>query len=181
MSMVYLLVSILPIVLYVIVDAVWGLRAGILTAMVSILGILSFHYLAFGALDQFILGEGIMILVFGLLSLSLNNSRYFKLQPAIVGLVTALVMLWFELFSEPLLLKMIPTMIKMMPETAEMFTDPHQLLVMRRLSSAMILTLLFYSGLVAWSAVRWSNLGWLLARLAIYPLTLVVSIIVSQF
>lgn len=181
MSPTYLLIAILPLVAYVVVDAIWGLRAGILTAMAAILFILTYHYIEFSTIDTFILGEGLFILVFGLISLGLNNGRFFKLQPVVLGVLLVGLMLWFEVFSEPILLKMLPTMMKMAPEFSEMFADPDFVVKLRRISAMMIVLLSLHTAMVAWSAFRWSNFAWLMTRLAIYPLTFTCALIVSIF
>lgn len=179
--MLYLLVTLLPIIIYVIVDAVWGFRAGIVAAMVSIIATILFHYLLFDTIDQFIIGEGVFILVMGTLSLFLNNSHYFKLQPAIMGVIFSLILIWFEIFDEPFFIKMIPTSAKMLPEFAELLTSPQMQQAMARMSKVMIGVFLVHAGLVVWSALRWSNVGWLMSRLAIFPMALIASIVAAQF
>ncbi|MFW7380380.1 MAG: septation protein IspZ [Oligoflexus sp.] len=171
----------IPLIMYVFIDAVWGLKAGVITAILSMLGIMLFHYLSFNEIDEFLLGEGVLIIAFGLLSLWFNNSRYFKLQPVVVAMAYILVLLWFELFSEPLLVKMIPGMIKIAPDYAQSFTDPHSIAILRRLSIGLIFVFVIHAAVVAWSALRLNNFAWLLSRLSFYPMVLFAAIVVSQW
>ena len=103
----------LPLIVYIGVDAWKGFRAGIIAAMICTLVMLGYDYILFNELDKFILGEGLMILVLGGISLKMNNDRYFKFQPTVLALVFAGVFAWFQLFDQPLMLHFVPHMEKL--------------------------------------------------------------------
>ncbi len=163
--------GILPIVFYVFVDMRYGMKAGIYTALVSVIVVVSWFFWRTNQIDKFVLFDGVLMCGLGVLSLRLNNPRYFKLQPFIIGMILGLYTLYFQIFSEPLLLHYIPTMrLLLEPEAAAMLSSD----TVRHAFSIMSLHLAFLfiahalACLVA--SLRWSNFTWMCVRLSIYPI-----------
>jgi intracellular septation protein A len=179
MNVGYLLVSFLPLILYVACDAIWGLRAGLKAALVAVAVLCGYEWWAFGELNQLIIIEASLIFGLGLVSLAFNNSAYFKFQPVVVGVLFAAIMLWFQLFDEPFMLKLLPMFGKLMPANRATFALPEFRENLIQLSIWLPFVLVLHAGLVAWSAIRLSNTGWLLMRLAIFPLGFLLGIVVS--
>jgi intracellular septation protein A len=181
MNMSFLFFSFLPILAYLVCDAIWGLNIGIIAAMVASFIFLGYEYYVFGELSEIAILEVGLITTCGFVSLALKNRKYFKIQPAIIQLILMLVLLWYQIFDQPLLLKMIPKLIKISPELGHLLQDPETLIMLQKLSIAFILLLFFHSLLIVWSAIRFNNLGWFLSRLSIYPLSLFLVILVRIF
>jgi hypothetical protein len=189
----------LPLIVYIGVDAWKGFRAGIIAAMICTLAMLAYHFILFNELDKFILGEGIMILVLGAISLKMNNDRYFKFQPTVLALVFAGVFAWFQLFDQPLMLHFVPHMEKLFqsPPTELRALDGAQLpsaeaspmlemlhseqfkKVLSRMSGHMIWLFIAHGLIMSYAAIRLKTAGWFAWRLAIYP-ALFVLVVINQ-
>jgi intracellular septation protein A len=189
----------LPLIVYIGVDAWKGFRAGIIAAMICTLLMLGFDYFMFGELDKFILGEGIMILVLGMISLKMNNDRYFKFQPTVLALVFAGVFAWFQVFDQPLMLHFIPHMEKIMqsnpgelhaldasqmntsevPPMLAMLRSEHFKKVLGRLSGHMIWLFVAHGLIMIYAAIRLKTAGWFAWRLTIYP-ALFILVVINQ-
>lgn len=189
----------LPLIVYIGVDAWKGFRAGIIAAMICTLVMLGFNYFMFGELDKFILGEGIMILVLGTISLKMNNDRYFKFQPTVLALVFAGVFAWFQLFDQPLMLHFIPHMEKLFQSSStelraldatqipgdeaspmlEMLHSEDFKKVLGRLSGHMIWLFIAHGLIMIYAAIRLKTAGWFAWRLAIYP-ALFILVVINQ-
>ncbi len=189
----------LPLIVYIGVDAWKGFRAGIIAAMICTLIMLAYNFFMFGELDKFILGEGIMILVLGTISLKMNNDRYFKFQPTVLALVFAGVFAWFQVFDQPVMLHFIPHMEKLLqtnpsemraldPATIktdeaspmlEMLRSEHFKNVLGRLSGHMIWLFIAHGLIMIYAAIRLKTAGWFAWRLAIYP-ALFILVVINQ-
>lgn len=189
----------LPLIVYIGVDAWKGFRAGIIAAMICTLVMLGYDYVLFKELDKFILGEGIMILVLGAISLKMNNDRYFKFQPTVLALVFAGVFAWFQFFDKPLMLHFVPHMEKLFqsqptelraldgtqaPSTEaspmlEMLHSEHFEKVLSRLSGHMIWLFIAHGLIMTYAAIRLKTAGWFAWRLAIYP-ALFILVVINQ-
>ncbi|WP_141731534.1 septation protein IspZ [Oligoflexus tunisiensis] len=191
----HLIMEFLPLIIYIGVDAWKGFRAGIIAAMICTIIMAVYHYLMFGQIDKFLLGEGLMILVLGTISLKMNNDRYFKFQPPVLAAVFSAVFAWFQVFDQPLMLHFIPQMEKIFQTNsadlnARAGIEPHEespalqmlhseefRLTLSRLSGQMIWLFAAHGILMAYAALRLRTAAWFAWRLAIYPALFVVVII----
>ncbi|MFY7927475.1 MAG: septation protein IspZ, partial [Oligoflexus sp.] len=103
-----------PLIAYLAFDYWKGFRAGIYAAMVASLVILSYDFIVTGEIDRFVLGEVMLIIGLGIVSLRMNNDRWFKFQPTVVGLVFSGVFAYFQLSHQPLMNEFIPHMEKLL-------------------------------------------------------------------
>lgn len=189
----------LPLIVYIGVDAWKGFRAGIIAAMICTLIMLGYHFFMYGELDKFILGEGIMILVLGTISLKMNNDRYFKFQPTVLAMVFSGVFAWFQVFDQPVMLHFIPHMEKLLESNPgelraldpaqtktdeaspmlEMLRSEHFKKVLERLSGHMIWLFIAHGLIMIYAAIRLKTAGWFAWRLAIYP-ALFILVVINQ-
>jgi intracellular septation protein A len=191
MNVSLLIVDFLPLILYIIVDAWKGFRAGIIAAIVSTLLMLVYDYMVFSELDKFVLGEGLMIVIMGLISLKMENDRYFKFQPAVLALVFALIFSWFQIFDQPVLVQALPHIEKLLisddrageaseklissqdqPAKSDILTIMHSQSyrkMLRLMSFQMIWLFLAHGLIMGFAALRCSTRAWFAWRLAIYP------------
>lgn len=167
-----LFLAFLPLLLFVIIEFKWGIRAGIISASVLAVLLAVYTYFKLGAVDEFLMGEVVLILALGAFSLKMKNSRYFKLQPVVVGVIFSIVILWYQVFDEPILIKMLPTMYAFAPELEQLYANSAMQAKLGVLSFYLAITFILHSLLVAWTVYRKGNVAWILARAAIYPLTL---------
>jgi intracellular septation protein A len=194
-----MIMEFLPLIVYIGVDAWKGFRAGIIAAMICTLVMLAYDFILFNELDKFILGEGIMILVLGAISLKMNNDRYFKFQPTVLALVFAGVFAWFQFFDKPLMLHFVPHMEKLfqsqptelraldgtqLPSAEaspmlDMLHSEHFKKVLSRLSGHMIWLFIAHGLIMIYAAMRLRTTGWFAWRLAIYP-ALFILVVINQ-
>ena len=179
----------LPLLLYIIVDYWKGFKAGIIAAIVAAGFMLVWDYATTGVIDQFSLGESFLIVVLGIISLKMNNERFFKFQPTVIAVVMAGVFGYFELIHEPLMVRYIPQLEKLMvgngPPTGEVkvildnLHSPAMQHIFARLSRVLILVFLGHGIVMAYAALFWSTPRWFLWRLAIYPAVLMATAFVQ--
>ena len=170
MDMTTVWLGLLPLVGFVIVDTYASARAGLISAMVLSVALLVYYYVALGDIDYSMVLESGLIVVLGLIAMKMNNSLFFKFQPVMVGVCLSLFLAYFQFFDQPYFVKLMPRMAKLVPQAAPFVNDPKILLIMGRLSWQFIIVFLVHAGLVAYSALKMKNLGWILMRLAIYPI-----------
>lgn len=101
-----LLISLIPLIIFWIVEAYLGLVAGLIAAMVFALGELAWFYFREHRIDRFALMSAILILVLGGISLIFQKGIFFKLKPAVIEGVFAAILLISQLMGKPLLLTM---------------------------------------------------------------------------
>lgn len=168
-----LLGAILPLIAFVIVDAFAGPKAGIFTSIGFAIAWLMWSYHIAGDIDFLSLIEVGLIVSLGALSIKLRNSTIFKYQPVVVALTLALFVTAMNIFGEPIMLRMMPKIIPLLPEPQQnILKSPESQMYFRQISFHMPILFLAHAALVYW-AVKKSNWKWLLTRLAIFPMTII--------
>ena len=71
-----LFLAFLPLLLFVIIEFKWGIRAGIISASVLAVLLAVYTYFKLGAVDEFLMGEVVLILALGAFSLKMKNSSF---------------------------------------------------------------------------------------------------------
>lgn len=200
-----LIMEFLPLILYIGIDAWKGYRAGILAAIGATVLMAVFDYSRSGEIDKFVLGEGVMIVIMGFVSLKMNNDRFFKFQPTVLAVIFAGVFAWFQVFDQPLMLKFIPHLEKIFssqsmalqskdleqtksredpnPDVSVLsilHTDTFQR-VLSRLSGQLIWIFLGHGLIMAYAAMYLTTRHWFAWRLAIYPAMLLLVVINQIF
>ena len=94
-----MLPGLLPILIFIIADEIWGTEIGLITAVV--IGIVQLLYFAIKErrLEKFVLFDTLLIIGMGAVSIILENDIFFKLKPAIIELIM-MAFLAFSLFSK---------------------------------------------------------------------------------
>jgi hypothetical protein len=176
----FFMLTLVPIIGFVLADALGGQKSGIVTAIV--LSILMFfaNWMLLGQLELLSFIEPVFFIVLGFASLHLKNSLYFKFQPVVVNVLSALLLAGFQIAGTPLLVRWAPAMDKVMPpELQGRLTQPLILEKLSLISHGLIYILLAHALLVGWTALKKSNFTWALARVAGYPI-LIVSVFVMM-
>ncbi|MFC1586658.1 septation protein IspZ [Fibrobacterota bacterium] len=156
-----------PIIAFVVVDAFAGKRKALAGALIIAVGELAFTLIKFGALDYLsLLAFGLLALFVGI-SIKTDNDFYFKIQGAIVNIITALVLLGGQyLFKKIILLDMavkyigLDNMVNMNP----VLTEGAIIRMLSALNSQLPWWLLAHSALTVWAAARWSKWAWFTVR-----------------
>ncbi|NOX37635.1 MAG: NUDIX domain-containing protein [Calditrichaeota bacterium] len=96
----------LPLLVFIVVDAFFGLTAGLIVAIG--IGILEagLTYWRERRVDRFILFDTALIVLLGLTSLLLHNDIFFKLKPALVELILVILLGISAFTDRPLLIQM---------------------------------------------------------------------------
>ncbi len=172
----WLLVGLMPLVAFVLVDMFAGLRWGVVIAIILALVMFFWSYFYFGVVDSTTIADACLILILGLVTLKMNNAIFFKFQPVVVGVLFAAYFMYFQLFKDPVFVRMLPMMAPFLPEeTREIIKEPLVLKRFAEFSAHMIFVFLIHAVLVAYCALKRSNLAWLLMRgLGIYIIMLFV-------
>lgn len=186
----------LPLLLYIGIDYWKGFKPGIIAAIAAAVFMCSFEYLTSGTVDQFSLGESFLIVLLGIISLKMNNDRFFKYQPTVLAFIFAGIFTYFELKHEPLVVRYVPHMEKMFlgadqgkslsahanpqkanpseqsAEVKEFLANIHSEKTQRSfaiLSRLLIGVFIAHGLIMAYAARHWSTPKWFAWRLAIYP------------
>lgn len=188
MNMGLLFFQFMPLLLYIGFEYWKGFKAGIIAAILGSLALLAFDYFSTGAVDSFSMGECVLILLLGIVSLKMNNERFFKFQPTVVAAFIAIVFLYFEFQQTPLLVRYIPQIERLFagqehsPEIQAMIDGMHTAqyeAVMAALSRVLIFLFVAHGLLMAYAALYLSTSRWFFCRLLIYPAFLVATMIVG--
>ncbi len=173
------LITLLPLVVFVILDLRGSPRAAVIGAIVTSIGFLVLSYFMFGGIDGIGIAEVLLFIVLGFISLRLNNSRFFKFQPVVVGVLIGLILLYSQVLHEPFLVRMLPMLQKLQPDIASQLDQPRFRELLARASLYLIPTFLGHAAILAYTAMRCSNWVWIATRVAIYPLMLVTMILAA--
>ncbi len=179
MNYALLFFQLLPLLLYIAFHYWKGYRAGIIAAVAASLFLLGWEYFANRRVDEISLSEAVLIIVLGIISLRMNNDKFFKFQPTVLSFIFAGLFAFFEYRHDPLMVRIIPDMEKIFvtgePPTGEVkiFLDnihsPATLAAFARLSWILIYVYFGHGLLMAYAALYWSSPKWFVWRFSIYP------------
>ena len=82
----------MPLIVFILADSIWGTRVGLVVAVVFGLFELGFSWVKEKVIDRFLLLDIGLILLLGLVSLWRNNDIFFKLKPALIELMFAVLL-----------------------------------------------------------------------------------------
>ena len=82
-----LLPGILPLLIFILADEIWGTTVGLYVALGFGTGELIFYWIKDKKLDRFILLDTSLLLIMGLISIALENDLFFKIKPALIELI----------------------------------------------------------------------------------------------
>lgn len=180
MSVMMALQGLLPLIVFALVDIFAGMRAALIAAMVIALAEAGLSYYYFGEVDQLTWISLGLILVMGGVSVYMKDDRLFKFQPVALSVVSAGILLYFQVMEEPLLVQMMPKVIPFLPEEKRwMFDSPTMIRSMMRLDALLIGAFMIHAALVAWAAVKRSTFVWLIVRGAGFYGLMIVALLIN--
>ena len=163
--------GLLPVLAFTVVEIFYGPKAGLIAGIVFGLGELSYEYFILGQVQRLTLGSNALILILGSLALMEENSVLFKLQPAIVFLILAVVIIGSSFLGKPL---MVALLLKQRPDT------PKELIEHMRGLNLRLGVCLFVIGLISiYSAFYWTTAAWAAFKAFGAPLLMVLYIILD--
>lgn len=82
-----MLPGLLPIIVYIIADEIFGTKIGIIVAVVFGLVELIYIYIKEKQIDKFVITDTLLLILLGVISILLENDSFFKLKPAFIELL----------------------------------------------------------------------------------------------
>ena len=82
----------IPLFVFIIIDEIWGTRAGLIAAIVIGMGELLWIGIREKRFDRFVLFDTLLLVIMGGISIILNNDIFFKLKPGLVELILCTVL-----------------------------------------------------------------------------------------
>ena len=160
-----ILAGLLPLVLFVVIDSFCGPKMGILAAGVAAVLELILSLQLFKTVDTLTIGSLILVIVMGATAWKMKNTTIFKMQPVVVGLALALVLLISYTIDRPILTLLMTKYKDYVPkQLAKQLTNP---LFIRWLNLSTLYSgwaILIQTGLVAWAALKLNNWWWIAFR-----------------
>ena len=167
MSNWFLLVDLIPLLIFVVLDSLGRPRWAIVGAVLAAALELAYSLLVFGQVDAFSYVSLGLIALFGGLSVKFDNSLYFKFKPVVLNLSMAAIFIVAYAMGHPLLLTGIERYGDALPAAlAEQLAHPAVRAVLERASLNVGFGLIVQAGLVGWAAVRLSTWWWFATRSA---------------
>lgn len=82
-----MLPGLIPLFIFIIAEAIWGVKIGLVVALTVGVGELIFGFIKNKTFDKFILVDTALLVVFGMISILLEKDIFFKLKPAFMELI----------------------------------------------------------------------------------------------
>lgn len=179
MASLYFFMVLTPVIVYVIGHRFFGLKKAIVGSLVTACAVVAMDSVMFGKIDDLLVTELSLFLLLGIVSIKLKNDRFFKFQPVVVNCIFVVWLSWLQWFDQPILIKYMPRLTAINPEFGALLSGEPGLSFLQDASLMIILNLLVHALIVAYTAIKSGDGVWLMARLSIYPLVVVSSIVLS--
>ena len=87
-----LLPGFIPLFVFIVADEIWGTNIGLIVAVALGIIELCYYRIKDGKFDRFILLDTLLIIVLGIVSIILENEIFFKIKPALIGMLFCIVL-----------------------------------------------------------------------------------------
>lgn len=176
----WLLLSFLPLLIFVIADIYLENKYSILITILVYLGLAGYLLTLGFKLDIMIAIEFLLLVGLGLASIKLQKTRYFKLQPAIVNVALIILMTYNFIASGSTIAKYIPQMRNILPEeNVQMLNNPAFLDYLIKAEKGIFVGLIFHAILMYIMANK-SNGLWIFGKAMGIPLILAFGYVTTQ-
>ncbi len=177
-----LLFGLLPLIVFVLVDIFASFKVAVICSIVAALIETAFTYFYFHEIDEMTWITLGLVVGLGAVAYKLDNSKIFKFQPVVLGVLIGAVFAYYQYFDQPILLKFLPKMKMYLSEDQlAIVNSPENLQRMGVLSERLIYVFFVHAALVAFAAVKMSTMSWFLIRsIGIYILLIAVALIPVQ-
>jgi intracellular septation protein len=166
-----LLGGVLPVVIFTVVEEVYGTWWGLIAGMVFGVGEILWEKISQKRVDPITwIGNG-LILVLGGVSLFTKEGVWFKLQPAILETAMALLLIGSVLIGKPFLVLMAnkQKLFDRVPEPVKPFLKD----AFKGFTFRLGIFFLLHAALATWAALHWSTRAWAILKGVGFTLTLV--------
>jgi isopentenyldiphosphate isomerase/intracellular septation protein A len=147
-------IGFIPLLIFIVADELYGTRIGLIIAVAVGLGEFGYYYIKHGRVESFVLFDVGLIIALGTVSIILENEIFFKLKPALIELILAILLAIHAFSNKPLLLMMGKRFFD------KMSINDLQMQLMRRMTRLLFFVVLIHTGLVIYSAYYMSKEAW---------------------
>lgn len=171
--------GILPVIVFTVLEEKYGTLWGLVGGMVFGIGEILYEWFSRRKVDTITwIGNGLLIAM-GVFSLWTNEGIWFKLQPAIIEVFMAVVLIGSVFLKKPFM--------SMMAEKQNLFAQlpPEFHDTFRKGFSGMTFRIgiffLLHAGLAAWAALYWSTRAWAILKGVGFTVSMIVYMAVEVF
>jgi len=166
-----LLGGLLPILAFVVVEQIYGVKGGVIAGLVFCAGEIAWELRKTGKVQGFTILSCALIVILGALSLWEEDGVFFKLQPAIFLAVFAAVFFISSILGRPFLLELSR---KQNPNLPPALADR-----MKGMNIRVALLFVALAGLSAYAAFYWSTAAWATLKAAGLPVLMLFYVILE--
>lgn len=168
--------TIVPLIIYVVVDSFMGLKKGIISAFVvgtiSTLGL----FMMIGEIDWEAVSVIVLLGATGFISIKKDDPLFFKLQPMITGIFSTLVLAYFQFLDTPLFVKYLPKIEHLLdPRVQAVIGEPEFIAQMVRINLYVMIWVFVHALIMGIAAKKWSNKVWITAKALGLPFVAIMS------
>lgn len=149
-----LLPGFIPIFVFIAIDEIWGTRAGLIAALVIGLVEMIWIWIREKRFDRFVLFDTALLVVFGSVSIYLDNDIFFKLKPGLVELILCAILAASAFSKVNIVGLMTQRYMK------DMTLNDQQMIQFRKTLQLMFFVFLVHTILVFYSAFYLSDGAW---------------------
>lgn len=149
-----LLPGLLPLFVFIIADAIWGTKTGLIVAIAFGILEMAFTFIRYKKFDRFILFDTLLLVALGGVSILLDNEIFFKLKPALVEAILCVILGVSTFSSKNLMLLMSKRYMK------DMEVKQPQLRQMNRSIRILFWIVLLHTVLIVYAAYFLSDEAW---------------------
>jgi len=157
-----LLAGIIPVIVFTVVEEYYGTTWGLLCGMVFGVGEIIYEKVKNGKVEAMTWGGNALLLVLGGVSLLTTDGIWFKLQPALLEAVMAVILIGSVLLGKPFLLLMAQKQKALPPPESP--ATPLIIAAYKGLTFRIGLFFLAHTVLAVWAALHWSTRNWALLK-----------------
>ena len=182
MSAYTILLTLIPLILFVVVDYYSDLKNGVYSSVLLAVLVGIFFYAYLDYFDYEIVLTVLFMIGFGVVSIQRNEPKWFRVQPVATTLALILLLAYMSFQDKSIVVKMVGKMVDktkdMTPEMLSMVSNKEYLLAIEKgfcLSAGIHSIPLFY---FAWYK---SNKSWLIWKIVGYPFVLIGTLLFFYF
>lgn len=153
------LFALLPLIVFYFVEATYGLKAGVIAAIIFGILEVSFEYLKTKKFDLMTISSTLLVIILGLISIYLENDAFIKIKPAILEMVFAIIFLSALFTKTPIMIIMAEKQFKLTIERTSF-----QFKYMKAMNIRMGLFFLVHTILTVYSALYMSTGAWMFIK-----------------
>jgi isopentenyldiphosphate isomerase/intracellular septation protein A len=149
-----LLPGLLPLIIFLIVDEIWGTKAGLIIAIIFGFAELIIILLKERRLDWFIIFDTGLLILLGAVSLISENEIFFKLKPALINVIFCVIIGLSAFSSKNLIMLYSKRYVKDLPDDSRLYDE------MRNTFRMIFWLFLLHTVLIIYSAFFMSKAAW---------------------